>query len=589
MTFYEMWRRLGVGLDVSWLLKYPSGGKAPPEEPTKKSFLAALDDGVAHVHDKGLGILWSILLWHYGMAVMFFLVFGGILAMNPWKSVVQKLVIFFNVWESLGLGVGHGPMHGKMAPPFQDWWYRMTPGTMKYNAPFMPFLKGKRSYLDILVEGFLTYVFSFRALLAPEVTPELMIPIACCAIYEFIFDHGQFMHTYGTQNLHLFVCGCFQNGQKAGMQLMFALLYFGSGFCKLGPTFPLMFGGNLMTAKFMVDVPWAAAYRRLMYKDLSKKDYRLTNVAWYVANFAAIVELAAPLLTWTNRPFLVTFAISTIAQMHLFIIATLPGDVFAWNLVCAVLFGLLHHPTGFDWADLYAMHPLLALWLLLHLTHVVYGHLVPDHVPYVVAHRHAAGNWSQGVLVFKKSALPKLERLTTHVGFQCDAPTSWYTEWLGFTGFFCYCWNWNVPSRLLVPILLDILKGGDFPANRGTFTGSDVVLAHSVPFFDGVVAHVRFDGLSSVQLVQELGRVCGFEKGECRLAWVGAFPSFFVPTPRASWRIVDAASGVLKHGTFSADDVLHPAWKTPSDLSKTHLPAMIANAITATPENHHRN
>ena len=31
----------------------------------------------------------------------------------------------------------------------------------------------------------------------------------------------------------------------------------------------------------------------------------------------------------------------------------------------------------------------------------------PDHVPYVVAHRHAAGNWAQGVLVVKQSPAAK--------------------------------------------------------------------------------------------------------------------------------------------------------------------------------------
>ena len=39
------------------------------------------------------------------------------------------------------------------------------------------------------------------------------------------------------------------------------------------------------------------------------------------------------------------------------------------------------------------------------------GHYMPDHMPYVVAHRHAAGNWSQGVLVIRKDAVHKLERL----------------------------------------------------------------------------------------------------------------------------------------------------------------------------------
>lgn len=136
-----------------------------------------------------------------------------LISFERWLTLVHKLTIYFNCLESFGFGVISGPLHGKMAPPFQDWWYRLTPGTMKYNAPFMPFLKGKRSYLDILVEGFLTHIFAVRALLAPEVTTTLMVPIALCGIYEFIFDYGQHMHTYATQNLHIFVSACFPQDQ----------------------------------------------------------------------------------------------------------------------------------------------------------------------------------------------------------------------------------------------------------------------------------------------------------------------------------------------------------------------------------------
>ena len=52
-------------------------------------------------------------------------------------------------------------------------------------------------------------------------------------------------------------------GQVVGMQLFLTLLYIGSGFCKLGPTFPHMFTINLACSKFMVDVPWAHWFRNV--------------------------------------------------------------------------------------------------------------------------------------------------------------------------------------------------------------------------------------------------------------------------------------------------------------------------------------
>jgi len=70
-----------------------------------------------------------------------------------------------------------------------------------------------------------------------------------------------------------------------------------------------------------------------------------------------------------------------------------------------ILFGV--HSTGVDWAELSSMDPRLAAWLLCHAAYVVWGHVFPNQVPYVVAHRHAAGNWAQGVLVVKQSAAAK--------------------------------------------------------------------------------------------------------------------------------------------------------------------------------------
>ena len=110
-------------------------------------------------------------------------------------------------------------------------------------------------------------------------------------------------------------------------------------------------------------------------------------------------------------------SITTFFCMHIFIIATLIIDVFCWNLTDAIiylgLYGMLH--TGIAWEELPHMHPLLAAYLLAHTIYAIYGHYVPDHVPYVVAHRHAAGNWSQGVRRLS-SPRPRRARVGTPFG-----------------------------------------------------------------------------------------------------------------------------------------------------------------------------
>merc|ERR1719183_2445741 len=152
----------------------------------KGCLLAQTDVGVKQLVDsgKGLQLPWAIVLWHWGMVVaagvIYTLIFYattplhsgddvdgllitdsrfGLPADFPYQTFAQKLMIFWYIWEALGLGVIHGPMHAKMKPPFQDWWYRFTPGTLKYPAPFLPKLDffERRNVLDVLVENVITY------------------------------------------------------------------------------------------------------------------------------------------------------------------------------------------------------------------------------------------------------------------------------------------------------------------------------------------------------------------------------------------------------------------------------------------------
>lgn len=597
------WSKVGTGCHVLWLYNYPKGGLMPPDESKlkDKSFLEVTDVGVARMHasDGGLGIANSIFYYHWGMVGVFTIFFTSIFFATtpidkgdalcpdgtfPWLTFAHKLVIMFNMWEALGLGVIHGPLHGKFAPPFQDWWYRMTPGTMKYNGPFLKWfgihLSQKRNYIDVVVEGFLTYIFAIRALLQPEVTPSIMLPVMLCSLYEFIFDFGQHMHNYGTQNLHIFICCCFpvQQGQLAGMQLLLNFLYCNSGFCKLGPTFQYFFTNNLITAKFMINVPWADWIRRTLIKDHIKEDYTLKPAAWWLATVAACIEMMVPLLTWFNSWPPVLLSIFTFICMHIFIISTLIIDVFVWNFCDAawyvILYGLLG--PGVDWESYQNMHPILFFWMLFHVAYVIWGHLIPDHVPYVVAHRHAAGNWSQGVLVIKKSAVTKLGKLKAHAGLPKQGE-GWIGEWWAFHLFWAYAWNWNLPTKMLHALVVEAMSSGNAPV--GPFNSSgDYILIHSVLFFDALIAHLRFDGLSNLDLICELGRVCDFDEGECILCWVGAFPSFVLggKKPTASWKMVDSISGVFVEGTMTADDLCDPAYKKPSDLFKTKLPGIVA-------------
>lgn len=491
-----------------------------------------------HDPQGGPGIAWAVWLWHWGLVLVFLGTFFGAFAPRWDMDMVQKLMIFHYVWEALGLGALHGPLHGKLSPPFISWWYRLTPGTLKYNHPWLSrFLPSTRSYLDVLVESLLTLVFAGRCLMAPSVTPDLVFPLAMCALYEFIFDFGQHMHTYGTQHLHCFVCMCFtvEQGQAVGMQIFLTGFYVFAGWGKVGPWFKYMNTEFLLGAKFNVGTPWAAGLRRLL---LRTGDSRPSTAAEWAALVCAGLETLGPVLCLSNRPALVYVGIGIVVLMHVYIVLAANFDVYAWNVADSIwytlLFGVLH--VGFDWEGLTSMHPALALWLIAHFAFAAFGHIYPDHVPYVVSHRHAAGNFSQGVLIIKASAAHKLRRLTAHG----DMPSKqgWVSEWFSFYGFLSSMWAANLPNKLLTPLLLEIL------VDRSP---DEVLLLHASWFFSDITGGLRADALHTLQLLEPVSKICGFEPGECMLVWVGSFPSFPVCRPAVSWRVLDGGR-MLKQG-----------------------------------------
>merc|ERR550514_925965 len=119
-----------------------------------------------------------------------------------------------------------------------------------------------------------------------------------------------------------------------------------------------------------------------------------------------------------------------------------------------------------------------------------------------------------------------------------------------------------MPSRMLVPVMQSWLN------TQGNKKYGDYVMIHSVLLFDAFCAHVRFDGLSSVQMIEVFGERCGFEPGDCTLCWVGAFQAFPIQgcaNAKASWKIVDSRTGVLKEGQMSIKDCENESYKKPSD------------------------
>lgn len=392
--------------------------------------------------------------------------------------------------------------------------------------------------------------------------------------------------------MHVFACMCFplEQGQIVGIQVFLTWFYAMSGFCKIGPCFKYLNVSNLMTAKYMVSAPWSKLYRRLMFKNPEPEnpedaDYNLTCCASIFSFICAMLETAGPalcLISWNEN--CIFAGLFLFLCMHIYIISTLIVDVFTWNFVDAVyyvvMFGLLK--TGFAWDELATMNPYLKAWLAAHALYALYGNFVPSHVPYIVAHRHAAGNFSQGMLFIKFEALPKFfgfAASAAHPGLPSaldpmnEMGLKWLGQWLAVHALIAYFWLWNMPSRMLVPVMQSWLNVQGKKYN-------DYVMIHSVLLFDALCAHVRFDGLSSVRMVEVLGERCDFAPGDCTLCWVGAFQAFPIQvmgSAEAKWKIVDSRAGVVKEGTMTINELENEQYKRPSNASS------LVEKVTKTP------
>lgn len=179
---------------------------------------------------------------------------------------------------------------------------------------------------------------------------------------------------------------------------------------------------------------------------------------------------------------------------------------------------------------------------------------------------------SQGMLFIKFDALPKFFKFAAnyaHPGLPSALdPTNemgmkWFGQWLAVHALIAYFWLWNIPSRMLVPVMQSWLNSQGKKYN-------DYVMIHSVLLFDALCAHVRFDGLSSVRMVEVLGERCEFDSGDCTLCWVGAFQAFPIQamgSAQAKWKIIDSRDGVLKEGTMAINELENEQYKRPSDCS----------------------
>lgn len=321
----------------------------------------------------------------------------------------QKAILWSLLFEVLGLGCGSGPLTGRYLPPVGGALYFLRPGTTKLPLlPGLPVLGGiRRTALDALLYlGLLGATLA--ALVAPAPTaPALAAVVALLAVLgvsdKTVFLAARAEHLGLTALIMLLM-----HDWIPGARAVMLALWFWAGVSKLNPHFPavvcVMISNNPLLR--------SAWLRRQMYRD-HPNDLRPSRLATALAHVGTALELGVPLaflLTPTGAA--PALAVALMLALHAFITSNVPmGVPLEWNVL--MVYGALALFWAHPDASLSQLGPAAGALLAVPLVLVpLLGNLYPRWISFLLAMRYYAGNWAWSVWLIRKSAIPRLERLT---------------------------------------------------------------------------------------------------------------------------------------------------------------------------------
>ena len=448
------------------------------------------------------------------------------------------------VYEGLGLGAGSGPLTARYMPPFGAMFHFLRPGTIKISSlPKLPILGGdKRTLLDVTL--YVAHVvFLLQALLAPAVTPELLLPTVILLPILGISDRTIFLSARAEHYFVSLLCFLFPADAISANKLLWIAIWFWAATSKLNRHFPSVIG-VMISNSAVLRFTWL---RKRLYKRYPD-DLRPSPLATRLAHFGTIVEYTFPLLLIFGDGGTITMiGLLLMFSFHLFITSNVPMAVpIEWNFIMVygafVLFEYHAHVPLFS-----VTSPILIILLLLFLVVLpIIGNLYPEWLSFLLSMRYYAGNWAYSVWLFRGDAEAKLDEAITKVspilprqlGILYDEKT--IDSVLSMVIAFRMMHLHGRALHELVPKAVDDIDA---------YTWRDGELVA------GVVLGWNFgDGhLHREQLLNAIQARCHYEAGELRCIFVESQP---FGQPHLDWRIVDAKEGLLEAGRTQIDELM---------------------------------
>ncbi|WP_052667201.1 DUF3556 domain-containing protein [Nitriliruptor alkaliphilus] len=501
-------------------------------------------------HSSGVGPFWDIGGW--------------------WDQPIvwQKLVLWTVLLEAIGIAGSWGPIAGKFKPMTGGVVFWARPGTIRLRPwKRVPFTDGNRRtgldvvlYLGLLVSLLIAVVSPGQMgagldVARPEVSSGLVPPVLVVASIVLLVlcglrDKTIFLAARGEQYLPamIFFTSLGFVDMIVAAKLLIAIVWIGAGISKFGYHFTHVVAPMVSNSPC---VP-SCALKRASYRDFPR-DIRPSRSASLLAHVGgSAVEIVTPLvLLFSTDTRLTLAAVALMVVFHLFITSTFPLAVpLEWNILFGYLtvFLFIGHPNADGFAVWNISSPLLGVAIVAGLVFFpILGNLRPDLVSFLPSMRQYAGNWASALWAFAPGAEAKLNTIP-------HRPTVNQVDQLQAMGY--------PPEVAEITMQQTIAWRSMHSQGRGLFS----VLAARLPDLEErTVREAEFacnsligfnfgDGhLHDEDLIAAVQERVGFAPGEWIIVWVESQP---IHKRTQSYKVIDAALGVIERGTWKVEDAV---------------------------------
>ncbi|MDI9894175.1 DUF3556 domain-containing protein [Rhodococcus sp. IEGM 1381] len=471
--------------------------------------------------------------------------------------VIQKVVLFTVLFEVLGFGCGSGPLTMRFFPPVGGFTYWLRPGTMRL-APWpnkIPLTSGDtRTVGDVIVYAGLLAVLIWglisdgvaggigsAGMLAPAV------PIAVIALLALVGlrDKTIFLAARSDQYLVMVIAFLFPFVDMIiALKLIMLAIWWGAATSKLNHHFPFVVAVMISNSPLLPST-WI---KRKLYRNFPD-DMRPSTFAKIAAHQGTVIEYILPaILIFSMNSTLTTVVLIGMTIFHLFILSTFPAGVpLEWNLfVIGAAWFLFGNYTGSE----YSLWNATSIWPYLIVAALVAGIIVggtkPQWISFLMGMRYYAGNWATNTWILrpgveerlqaeivKSAPMTKFQLLKLYDEDTAEFMMQKFSAWRSM----------HSHGRAHMGLISRAVDNrDDYVVREGEF------LAGALLGWNFGEGH-----LHNQQLLEAVQRKCHFADGDIRVVMIEGQP---MHRGTQSYRIVDAATGVIEEGTVAVSDMI---------------------------------